>query len=203
MNLLENAYYPGFRLVIYKIVNLVITVDQCASISRVVFLFAKKLHYIFIVRNLTYWDRGLDIDRLRLRRRDGAKGLDLAIIEVRRLAKVRESDRGRRDAVKLRKRHNGILPPVDAEYGRNKNGCGCTHLVSFLNTDARERRILKYAPIQKFHDIESSTNHSCVFAQAVCLRDRHICALQGVDDAEFALDLVSCLGKQLARWFLS
>ena len=203
MYLLENAYYPGFHLMIYKVVDLVITVDQCASISRVVSLLAKKLHYIFVVRSLTYWDRGLDIDGLRLRRRDGGEGLNLAIIEVRRLAKAREADRGRRDAVKLRKRHNGILPPVDGEYGRNKKGCGCSHLVSFLSTDARERRILEYAPIQKFHDIESSTNHSCVFAQAVCFRDRHICALQGVDDAELALDLVSCLGKQLARWFLS
>ena len=203
MYLLENAYYPGFHLMIYKVVDLVITVDQCASITRVVFLFAKKLHYVFIVRSLTYWDRGLDIDRLRLRRRDGAEGLDLAIIEVRRLAKARQADRGRRDAVKLRKRHNGILPPVDGEYGRNENGSSCSHLVSFLNTDARERRILEYAPIQKFHDIESSTNHSRVFAQAVCFRDRHICALQGVDDAELALDLVSCFGKQLARWFLS
>ena len=107
---------------IYKVVDLVITVDQCASISRLVFLFAKKLHYIFIVRSLAYWDRGLDIDRLRLRGRDGAEGLDLAIIEARRLAKAREADRGRRDEVKLRKRHNGILPPVDGEYGRNKNG---------------------------------------------------------------------------------
>ena len=203
MYLLKNAYYPGFRLMIYKIVDLVITVDQCASILRVVFFFAKKLHYIFIVRSLTYWDRGLDIDRLRLRRRDGAEGPDLAIIEVRMLAKAREADRGRRDAVKLRKRHNGILPPVDGEYGRNKNGCGFSHLVSFLNTDARERRILEYAALQKFHDIESSTNHTYIFAQAVCLRDRHICALQGVDDAILALDLVSCLGKQLARWFLS
>ena len=167
MYLLKNAYYPGFHLMIYKVVDLVITVDQCASISRLVFLFAKKLHYIFIVRSLAYWDRGLDIDRLRLRRRDGAEGLDLAIIEARRLTKAREADRGRRDVVKLRKGHNGILPPVDGEYGREKNGYGCSHLVSFLNTDARERRILEYAPIQKFHDIESSANHSCVFAQAV------------------------------------
>ena len=203
MYLLENAYYPGFHLMIYKVVDLVITVDQRASISRVVFGFAKKPHYSFIVRSLTYWDRSLDIDRLRLRRRDGAEGLDLAIIKVRRLAKAREADRGRRDAVEFRKRRNGILPPVDGEYYKNKNGYGCSHLVSFLNTDARERRILEYAPIQKFHDIESSTNYSCVFAQAVCLRDRYICALQGVDDAELALDLVSCLGKQLARWFLS
>ena len=122
MYLLENAYYPGFLLMIYKVVDLVITVDQCASISRVVFLFAKKLHYSFIVRSLTHWDRGLDIDRLRLRRRDGAEGLDLAIIKVRRLAKAREADRGRRDAVKLRKRHNGILPPEDGEYCRIKTG---------------------------------------------------------------------------------
>lgn len=71
--------------------------------------------------NLAYWGLGLDIDRLGLRRRDGAEGLDLAIVEARGLAKAREADRGRRDAVKLCKGRDSILPPVQGEYGRNKH----------------------------------------------------------------------------------
>ena len=102
-----------------KVVDLVIPMDQGASILRLGFWISEELHYIFVVRSLAYRGLGLDVNRLGLRRRDGAEGLDLAIVETRGLAKTREADRGRRNAVKLRKRHDSIPPPVHGEYGRN------------------------------------------------------------------------------------
>lgn len=176
-HLLEYAYYPGFRLVIDKIVNLVVAVDQCASILRLGFWISEELHYIFIVWSLAYWSLGLDIDGLGLRRRDGAEGLNLAVVEAQGLAKSREADRGRRNAVKLRKRRDGILPPVHVENGRNKHGVAGSHLVSFLGSDAWKRCVLEYASVQISHDIESSIDDRCVFAQAVGFRDRDICAV--------------------------
>ena len=65
-----------------KVVNLVIAVDQGTSILRLVFWISEKLHYIFIVRSLANWGLGLDVDRLGLCRRDGAEGLDLAVVEA-------------------------------------------------------------------------------------------------------------------------
>ena len=77
------------------------------------------------------------------------------------------------------------------------------HLVSFVGSDTWKGCILKDASIQEFHDIESRTDHSCVFAQAVGFRERDICTLQGMDDAELAFDLMCGLGKQFAWWLLS
>lgn len=160
-----------------KIVDLVVAVDQCASILRLGFWISEELHYIFIMRSLAYWDFGLDIDGLSLRRRDGAEGLDLAVVETRGLAKAREANSGRRNAVKLRKRRDGILPPVHGENGRNKYGEAGSHLISFLSSDAWKRCILEYTSIQKFHDIESSIDDGYVLAQTVGFRDRDICTL--------------------------
>lgn len=186
-----------------KVVDLVIAVDQCTSILRLGCWISEELHYIFKMRRLSYWGLGFDINSLGLRRRDGTEGLDLAVIEARGLAKVREANRGRRNAVKFRKRHDSILPPVHGECGRNKIGAVGLHLISFIGVDARKRCILEYASIQIFHDIEGSIDHRCIFAQAVGFRNWDICALQGVNDAEFAFDPVCCFGKQLAWWLLS
>lgn len=160
-----------------NVVNLVVAVDQCASILRLGFWISEKFNYILIVRSLAYWDLRLDIDRLGLRHRDGAKGLDLATVEARGLAKAGEADRGRRNAVKLCKRRDGILPPVHGEYGKNKYGVVRSHLVSVLGIDSWKRCILEYASIQEFHDIKGRSDYGCVLAQAVCFRDRDICAL--------------------------
>lgn len=119
-DLLKNTYYAGLRLVIDKIVDLVIAMDQCASILRLGFWISEELHHIFVVRSLAYWGLGLDIHRLGLGRRDCAECLDLAVVETRRLTKAREADRGRRNAVKLCKRRDSILPPVHGENGKNQ-----------------------------------------------------------------------------------
>ena len=134
-HLLENTNHPGFRLVIDKVVDLVVTMNQCASILRLGFWISEELHYIFIVRSLAYWGVGLDIDSLGLRRRNGAEGLDLAVVEARGPAKAREVDRGRGNAVKLRKRRDGLLPPVRVEKGRNKYDVAGLHLGPFLSSD--------------------------------------------------------------------
>ena len=105
-----------------KVVDLVIPMDQCASILRLGFRISEEIYYIFVVRSLAYRGLGLDIDRLGLRRRDGTEGLDLAIVETRGLAKARKADRGRTNAVKLRKCCDSISPPVQGEYARNIYG---------------------------------------------------------------------------------
>lgn len=118
-----------------KVVDLVIAMDQSASILRLGSWVSEKFHYIFIVWSLSNGSLGLDIDRLGLRRRDGAEGLDLAVVEARGLPKAREADRGRGNAVKLRKCRDSILPPVHGQCGRNHHGVGGSHLVSFLSID--------------------------------------------------------------------
>lgn len=71
-----------------KVVDLVIPMDQCASILRLGFRISEEIHYIFVVRSLAYRGLGLDIDCLGLRRRYGTEGLNLAIVETRGLAKA-------------------------------------------------------------------------------------------------------------------
>ena len=101
-----------------KVVDLIVTVDQGTSILRLCFGILEELYYIFIVRSCANGVLGLDVDHSGLCRGDGAEGLDLAAVEARRLAKSRETDSRWRNAVKLCKRHDSILPPIRGEDGR-------------------------------------------------------------------------------------
>ena len=129
------------------------------------------------MRSLTNWNFGLDIGRLSLCRSDGAEGLELAVVEARGLTKAREADRRRRNTVKLRKCRHSIQPPGHGEHGRREYVVTNSHSVPFLRTDVWKRCILEYTSIQKFHDIESSTDYLCVLAQPVSFGNRYICAL--------------------------
>jgi len=74
---------------------------------------------------------------------------------------------------------------------------GCQHavelqveLASLGGRHAREFLIPEHAALYKFHDIKGASDHRLVFAQHVHARHRHRRAMQGLHDAELALDRV-------------
>jgi len=78
--------------VIDEVIDLVVAMDQCSPVLRLRAWIPEKRNRIIVVRNLSNSNFRINIDRVGLRRRDCAKGLDLAVVEAPWLAKVSEAN---------------------------------------------------------------------------------------------------------------
>lgn len=73
---------------------------------------------------------------------------------------------------------------------------------SILGGEIRKVRLSDKAAVQKFHDVESCSDDTVIFAQAVCFRYRYISFAQCIYNAKLAIDLVGSLGEELPGWLL-
>src|SRR5271154_2722315 len=81
---------------------------------------------------------------------------------------------------------------------------GCdSHFSPVLWADSGEMWLCHHPAIQEFHDVERCPYHTTILAKAICFGYGHVCILQGMNNAVFSVDLVGCLGQQLARRLLS
>ena len=98
-----------------EIVDLVVAVNQCSSILRLRSRILEERYRVVVVWDFAYSDLCLYIDRLGLRSRNGTEGLDLSVVKGRGLAEAFHVDRAGSDTMQLRKRSDGIMPPVLCE----------------------------------------------------------------------------------------
>jgi uncharacterized membrane protein len=105
--------------------------------------------------------------------------------------------------MKLGKSTYCIMPPKVCESCLCGLEARCSHFVSRIRCNARERRVFDYPPVQEFHNIERGFYHLWVLTQAVGLWDWNIGLLQGMNDPILPFDLVGCLGQQFSRRLLT
>lgn len=148
------------------------------------------------MRDLTNRDLRFDVDSLSLRCRNRTEGLDLTIVKSRRPSEISKTNRAWVDAMKLGKSAYRIMPPKVRESCLCGLKARCSHFVSRIRSNARERRVFDYPAVQEFHNIEWGSYHLWILTQAVGLWDGNIGLLQGMDDPILPFDLVGCLGKQ-------
>lgn len=147
------------------------------------------------MRDLTNRDFCFDVDSLSLRCRNRAKGLDLTIVKPRRPPEISKTNRAGIDSMKLGKSSYCIMPPKVRESFFCGLEARCSHFVSCVRCNARERCVFDYPPVQEFHNIERGPYHLWVLTQDVGLWDWNIGLLQGMNDAILPFDLVGCLGQ--------
>lgn len=71
-----------------EIVDLVVAVNQCSSILRLRSRILEERYRVVVVWDFAYSDLCLYIDRLGLRSRNGAEGLDLSVVKAEDLPKL-------------------------------------------------------------------------------------------------------------------
>ena len=100
-HLLENANHLWLSLVVYKVVNFVIPVDDTRSISRLLPRIPEEKQHLIEVRDVADRLTGFYIYRLGLRVSNRAQRLKLAVVESAGFAKVRQPVFAWADAMKI------------------------------------------------------------------------------------------------------
>jgi len=132
----------------YKVINLVITMNQGSPVLGLIVLLAKEAHHLPKVRQLSDLLAALDVLRGRLRSADGLPSRNLAAIEALRLPKALETDGLRVDTVQLGQCPDGILP----------------HEPPFIGRHAWHSWILDDSAVQEGHDIEGRAYDATILA---------------------------------------
>ncbi len=83
IGLLEDANDSWLGLVVNKVIDLVVAMDQCSPVLRLRAWIPQKRDRVIVVRNLSYSSLRFVIDGFGLGRGNRAEGLDLAVVKAR------------------------------------------------------------------------------------------------------------------------
>lgn len=108
---LKDTNDPSLRLMEDQIINLIVTVDKSGSIRWLCPWITEECNHVVKMGYLPNRDSRLNINGFRLRFGDSAERFDLTVVEPRRFPKIRKANRCGRQAMKLCKSPNCVVPP--------------------------------------------------------------------------------------------
>lgn len=126
-----------------EVVNLVVAVNERATILRLCIWISQEGNNVLEMWDIAHKVFVFHVDCLGLRARYGAESLQLSVVEARVLPKTREVHRVGVDPVHFANRSDRIVP----------------HVIPLVCRHTGKRRVLKYSPVQEFHDVEWRPNH--------------------------------------------
>ena len=173
----EDSDDAGLGLVEDDVVDLVVAVHKRRPVLGLRAGVLEEADHLVVVRDHSDGFVGVFVTGLRLAFRDGGEGLELAVVEAALSAELFEADAFGVDAV---------------EFGES-GYCAVPHVSSVFRSYVWEGWVFEDAAVEEGHDVESGANDGVIFAETVCLWDRHVGVLQSVQDAVLAVDLVGGL----------